>query len=1254
MTFAAIIFLLGIYLGNTSLIIPLGSTWAVPISAVFSLFLSGISILCLLFRKQFIANFFGLVILIVGGWRLLELYFQQDLGHTHFFHSLVSSVHPLTYPMASLGAANIFLIGLILLIWRSEEKVSYRVVRLFLAQLIVAFGSIGLLSYILPLSTSLFWENSPSIHLYIAGCQVLLGIALIATAFYYNTFNRVEVTKVLPSLVTVILFCFAVLLCLGLEKNRKETIDALLNSRGRSNIEEIKLRFDKYLESVKRMSKRIENSKAPPTNVWEVDVQGFINSYPEFRHVLWLDPKYNVSLIIPKNINGRYLGRPIPLGLDQRGRFEEAMKDNTDFFIFDSGTAASERNIQVYTPVFWDQLLQGVVGVEIDVVTFFGQALQVDLEEEFSAAITYGDEVVFELHDKDIELKENFGNFQGNFTLGTLVFTLKLYPEEHFHAGILNNSLLYFTLFGGILIAVSVGGLLALIAAYRERVVSLNELQTKMNETQYNLTTSLQSGGIGTWIWHILEDKIELDRQGQALFGYEFGTFPGYLSDILERTYPQDRQLVEHAMRGVSEDETSKSLHFQFRVILPNGSIRFLEAKGSLFQENVDKPQKAFGSLWDVTKIKMTNLKLELSQEIIRVFSDASTLKEAAVRILRTLNSIFGTEVIVIWLWNPKKVSIECAEIVYATSVQTANFEKINRELLGKDLTIPNRILSNLQAFAVQNLAEIIPHYRLEEDSPDRLRSVVALPIFQGISPIGVIELFKRSPYVSEMTDEILNLAITVGLSLGEFIEKVNAKKAQEQLVSIVTYSADALFLLDSKGCVMNWNVGAEEIFGYTPEEIVGKPAFILLPPEKLSEGEALRTSVLMGRTLQHIELQCIRKNGKKIWIRLSASPIRDENGTPIYASVVAENITDKKEEENLIRLSEKKLQAIIGTTEDWIWEMDANHVFLYVSPSVTKILGYQVDELLHKDLLLFLFDEDRQRFEEEFENSLKERRGWRKQIRRWRHKDGLERWLESSAEPSVDENGQVVRMHGTDRDVTENLYDERSKNEFLSVISHELKTPLTSIHGALGLLMGNEKLPDESKELLTIAYRNSNRLKKLINDILDIQKFESKKLLFDLQPVSLDDAIKESVDSAMAVAKVQQKELILQAPLPQVVVNSDHERLTQLVGNLLSNAIKFSPPGSKVSVSMEIRGDRVRVSVSDQGKGIPKAFQPKVFEKFSRAETGDARTTPGTGLGLSICKGIVERCGGTIGFQSAEGAGTTFYFELPLITKVE
>jgi signal transduction histidine kinase len=225
----------------------------------------------------------------------------------------------------------------------------------------------------------------------------------------------------------------------------------------------------------------------------------------------------------------------------------------------------------------------------------------------------------------------------------------------------------------------------------------------------------------------------------------------------------------------------------------------------------------------------------------------------------------------------------------------------------------------------------------------------------------------------------------------------------------------------------------------------------------------------------------------------------------------------------------------------------------------------------------------------------------------------------------------------------------ERLKDEFVATVSHELRTPLTSIAGALGLLTSNAvgRLPDPAPRLLAIAYTNSQRLIRLLNDILDIEKMESGKAVFNFKRVELRPLIEQTIEAMLGFAKGYNVRLRLDAGSAAVDVRADPDRLVQVVTNLLSNAIKFSPPGEEVVVAVETRNETARISVRDHGHGVPEEFKPHIFEKFGQADATNARQEGGTGLGLSIVKQIVTRLGGAVDFEDAPGGGAIFFVEL-------
>jgi len=220
-------------------------------------------------------------------------------------------------------------------------------------------------------------------------------------------------------------------------------------------------------------------------------------------------------------------------------------------------------------------------------------------------------------------------------------------------------------------------------------------------------------------------------------------------------------------------------------------------------------------------------------------------------------------------------------------------------------------------------------------------------------------------------------------------------------------------------------------------------------------------------------------------------------------------------------------------------------------------------------------------------------------------------------------------------------------------MVSHELRTPLTSIAGSLGLITGGAlgPVPPLLDNMLRIASQNSKRLSQLINDLLDMDKLIAGKMSFHLAEHALPDLLQEAAQAMQGYAEQHQVrvEVLVDTEAGAAVVQVDPLRLQQVLSNYLSNAVKFSPPGRTVQLRLATRQGRAVVSVKDEGPGIPDEFRAQLFTKFSQADSSDRRQKGGTGLGLAITKELVERMGGTVGFESTPGLGATFWFELPL-----
>jgi signal transduction histidine kinase len=228
----------------------------------------------------------------------------------------------------------------------------------------------------------------------------------------------------------------------------------------------------------------------------------------------------------------------------------------------------------------------------------------------------------------------------------------------------------------------------------------------------------------------------------------------------------------------------------------------------------------------------------------------------------------------------------------------------------------------------------------------------------------------------------------------------------------------------------------------------------------------------------------------------------------------------------------------------------------------------------------------------------------------------------------------------------------ETFKRELVSIVSHELRTPLLSISSALELfstgMMG--ELTEKGKNRLSYAQGEADRLIRLINDLLDIEKMEAGKFVLDFTEVSIVEMVESSVSAAAQLAEAKQVTIETEIADTNGTIFADRDRLCQVFINLLSNAIKYSPEKAKIIVSAEkINDAQIKFSIIDQGRGIPEELRQKIFDRFVQVEKSDATERGGTGLGLAICKAIVEQHGGEIGVDSQIGAGSTFWFMMPI-----
>lgn len=369
-----------------------------------------------------------------------------------------------------------------------------------------------------------------------------------------------------------------------------------------------------------------------------------------------------------------------------------------------------------------------------------------------------------------------------------------------------------------------------------------------------------------------------------------------------------------------------------------------------------------------------------------------------------------------------------------------------------------------------------------------------------------------------------------------------------------------------------------------------------------------------------------------------------------IEQEVVARTSELKSSEQNL-RDSEAKIRAIFETAADSIVTVSEDGSIETANQTCEQMFGHHFHQFFGKHISFLITRIADAECNEETWTKLRERgRGSSEALR-------IEGVGSSRARGDfpIEISLSYVDLKGRNlitaiiRDISERKEAEKRVSEFYSIVSHELRTPLTSIRGSLGLVEGGMtgELSEETTELVGIARESCDRLIRLINDILDLKKLETGKFEFHKLECIPAELLGMTVSSTQGMAKDRDVRLEVGWTTEQKII-ADTERLNQVLVNLVSNAIKFSPKGGVVELSATAGEGMIRFAIRDQGKGIAENLQHKLFKKFQQVDSSDKREQEGTGLGLAICKAIVEQHGGSIGVESAEGQGATFWFKVP------
>lgn len=463
----------------------------------------------------------------------------------------------------------------------------------------------------------------------------------------------------------------------------------------------------------------------------------------------------------------------------------------------------------------------------------------------------------------------------------------------------------------------------------------------------------------------------------------------------------------------------------------------------------------------------------------------------------------------------------------------------------------------------------------------------------------------------------------------------------------------------DLNGVLLSVNQHGAETIGRRVEQVVGHSLRdLMFPGAERFVAPYLDQISTTGQAEGLLHLRHLSGDLRVIAFR---NKLISVEGRDPYVLGFGVDVSDKMRAEGELRALVRQSNSVLESVGDGIYGLDLEGNVTVVNPAAAQMLGYTVDEMLGRQMHELVHHTHADGSPYPWEscpvflslNGLETSRVSREIF--WR-KDGTSFPVDYVARPLIDADirsdragnrgvGVVVAF----TDTTQRRALDRMKDEFISTVSHELRTPLTSLRASLGLIQSGSLAakPERARQMLDIAIGNTDRLVRLVNDILDLERMNSGKTELNYKMFGIDDLLRQAADKQKTHAAKADIELTVEAQ--QVDTWADPDRVTQTINNLVSNAIKFSPRGSRVVFKATRTDDgEVQIEVQDSGPGIPQDKLEQIFDRFQQGDGSDARSRGGTGLGLAICRSIVEQHGGRIWVTSKPDEGSSFFFTLP------
>ncbi|BAZ24262.1 two-component hybrid sensor and regulator [Kalymmatonema gypsitolerans NIES-4073] len=497
---------------------------------------------------------------------------------------------------------------------------------------------------------------------------------------------------------------------------------------------------------------------------------------------------------------------------------------------------------------------------------------------------------------------------------------------------------------------------------------------------------------------------------------------------------------------------------------------------------------------------------------------------------------------------------------------------------------------------------------------------------------------------------------------------EVTLQKYAAELEDLYNNAPCGYHSVDSDGTLIRINDTELKWLGYTRDEVIEKKKFFdLLTDSSIATFQKCFPIFQERGWVNDLEFQLICKDGTILPVLLSATAIKDAAGQYVMSRSTVFDISERQaalRERKQAEAELSNLRAALESAVEGVSRLDKQRHYISVNQAYASMTGYQPEEMVGLEWQLTVHPEDREKVMAAYQKMLNDGRA--EVEARGVRQDGSVFDTQVVMIKACDPQQNYIGHYEFMKDISDRREIERLKDEFVSIVSHELRTPLTSIRGSLGLVASGvlHTQPEKAQRMLEIAVNNSDRLIRLINDILDIERIESGKVTMTKQTCDAASLMLQSADEMRSLA--DKAGVTLSVSPVSAKLWADPDRIVQTFTNLLSNAIKFSPPDSAIWLSAEIIEEKgttgvggentssspqshILFQIRDQGRGIPADKIETIFGRFQQVDASDARKKGGTGLGLAICRSIVQHHGGRIWAESTLGEGSTFYILLPI-----